>query len=359
MRPMTWRATAAQLRYVSPVRPRAARGLVAEVYAQVERDFGMLAPPLTLHSPAPSLLAAAWLLLRESMLASGRLSRATREAAAVAVSLGNSCPYCVDVHGTLLFGLVPEAPATALAEDRVSDITDVELRALAQWARASGIRGAVGPPPVSPRQIPDLFGVLLTFHYLNRMVNIFLRPSPFPPGMADGTRRRVSRALGGMLSRRVRRDSAPGVSLELLVPAPLPADLEWAAGLPSLAGALARASSAVEEAGRRSVPEPVRERVLADLARWDGRPPGISRAWVADAVAALPAPHRAAGRLAYLAAFASYQVDGSTVEYFRAHHPDDAALVEVAAWASLSAARQVVRWVDPSRTSMPGQRSET
>ena len=33
-----------QVRYVSPVRPGAAQGLVGRVYEQVEREFGVLAP---------------------------------------------------------------------------------------------------------------------------------------------------------------------------------------------------------------------------------------------------------------------------------------------------------------------------
>jgi alkylhydroperoxidase family enzyme len=352
---MVWRATVAQLRYVSPIPPGAARGLVAEVYAQVQREFGMLAPPITLHSPAPPVLAAAWSMLRETMLASGAVSPAAREAAAVAVSLGNACPYCVDVHSTLLYGLAPGADVAALTASRVASITDPEIRAVAAWAKTSGTRtaGAGRRPVIPPEHAPELLGVLLTFHYLNRMVNVFLRPSPFPPGMADRTRRRLGRLVGRLLAGRVRRDEEPGASIRLLPPAALPAGLRWAARRPSLAEALARASAAIEAAGRRSVPEPVRDRVTADLAGWDGRPPGISRAWVEDAVATLPDAHRATGRLALLTAFASYQVDGSIVDEFRRHHPTDTALIEVVSWASLAAARQVVSWAGPNRGPIP------
>ena len=41
-----------QIRYITAVRAGAARDQVAAVYAQLERDFGMLAPPVVLHSPA-------------------------------------------------------------------------------------------------------------------------------------------------------------------------------------------------------------------------------------------------------------------------------------------------------------------
>src|SRR3954466_10645569 len=108
------RRTLRDVKYVEAVRPRHARGLVRDVYRQVERDFGMLAPPVALHSPAPEVLAAAWLMLRESLGAGGGWvgggagvgggtgSGAGREAGAAAVSAANSCPYCVEVHAMAL-----------------------------------------------------------------------------------------------------------------------------------------------------------------------------------------------------------------------------------------------------------------
>src|SRR5690242_10016741 len=92
------RSSLAQIRHVAPVRPGPGTDLVARVYDQVERDFGMLAPPVALHAPAPGVLAAAWLMLRETLIASGRVERAAKEAVGTAVSIGNACPYCVEVH---------------------------------------------------------------------------------------------------------------------------------------------------------------------------------------------------------------------------------------------------------------------
>ena len=99
------RRTLAQIRYVSPVLPGAADGLVASVYAQAERDFGLIAPPLALHSPAPQALAAAWLMLRETLLAAGTAPRQQKEVVAASVSAANACPYCVAVHTAVIKGL--------------------------------------------------------------------------------------------------------------------------------------------------------------------------------------------------------------------------------------------------------------
>ncbi len=45
---MAARRSLAQVRHVTVVDRDAASGLVAEVYAQAERDFGMVAPPVAL-----------------------------------------------------------------------------------------------------------------------------------------------------------------------------------------------------------------------------------------------------------------------------------------------------------------------
>jgi len=105
------RKSLGQIRYVSPVPPGAAAGLVAEVYAQVEHDFGMLAPPVALHSPAAGPLAASWMMLRETLVVQGVASRAAKETVAAAVSVENGCPYCVTVHNAVLGGLDTQRPA--------------------------------------------------------------------------------------------------------------------------------------------------------------------------------------------------------------------------------------------------------
>ncbi|GAA4197003.1 carboxymuconolactone decarboxylase family protein [Streptosporangium oxazolinicum] len=323
----------AQVRHVSPVRPAAAHGLVAEVYAQAARDFGMLAPPVILHSPAPSALAASWSILRESLLVPGTAGRAAKETVAAEVSAGNTCPYCVDVHGATLRGL--------------GAARDPRLAPLAAWARASGTAAtAWDEPPAGDggSGAAELVAVAVTFQYLNRMVNVFLGDSPLPPELPRGARGPAMRLFGALMRPAARRAAVPGASLGLLPVAPLPADLSWAAGVPHLAGAFARAAAAVEECGRRSLPGRVRALVADRVAAWEGEPPGLGRDWAARAVAGLPEADRPAARLALLVALASYQVDREAVEEFLRTTPDERALVEVTAWASLTAARRVGTW---------------
>lgn len=338
------RSSLAQIRYVSAVRPGAATGLVARVYEQVERDFGMLAPPIALHAPAPGALAASWLMLRETLLTTGRVDRTTKEVVGAAVSLANACPYCVEVHGATLGGLAGRDTAVAVADGRIESIADPGVRAIAAWARACGTRDAAGPVPFPAAQAPELIGTVVAFQYLNRMVNVFLRESPFPPGLPAAARGGLMRLLTKILGSTTRAVRRPGASLDLLPAAPSADDLSWAAGDPNVGGAFARAAAAIDAGGRRSVPAAVRDLVSARLATWNGDAPGLGHAWVDDAVSGLAGAHRAAGRLALLTALASYQIGPSVIAEFRRDHPGDDTLLELTAWAALAAARQVGGW---------------
>ncbi|HEX3647320.1 MAG TPA: carboxymuconolactone decarboxylase family protein, partial [Pseudonocardiaceae bacterium] len=290
------RRSLAQIRYVDPVRPAAATGLVADVYRQMEDEFGMVAPPVALHSPAPTVLAATWLILRETLLAGGHAGRAAKEAVAASVSIANACPYCVEVHSTALRGLDARSAADAIGAGRIDDVDDPGISVLAEWARYTGDRARGYAVPAPAEQAPELVGVAATFHYLNRMVNVFLAESPLPPGAPDAAKNVARWLLAKVMRPSVRR--APGLSLPLLPDAPPAADLAWAAGNPTVAGAFARACAAVDTAAEAVVPEPVRVVVRDHLASWNGMPPGPSRAWVTDAVAGLPAGQRGAARLA-------------------------------------------------------------
>lgn len=339
---MTAPGTLAQVRHVTPVRPGAARGLVAEVYAQVERDFGMLAPPVIMHSPAPETMAACWLLLRESLLASGSVSRVLKEVVATEVSASNSCPYCVDVHGATLRGI-----------SRRADTGLPALRRVASWARACGVRETAErhEPPLITGHSRELVAVAVTFHYLNRMVNVFLGDSPLPPGVPRTARGTALRLFGAVMRPAARRTRPKGDALALLPAAPVPADLSWTRGARHLEGAFARAAEAVEEGGRRRLPEAVRELVSARVAAWEGSPPGLGRGWAEAAVAGLPERQRPAARLALLTALASYQVDDAVVADFQRGEPGHRALVEVTAWAALAAARRVGAWTPLTQAS--------
>jgi alkylhydroperoxidase family enzyme len=339
---LTHTVTSAHVRHVRVVPLAAARGTVARVYRGLAEEFGILAPPVVLHSPSPDVLAACWMMLRETLLVEAAVDRRTKETVATAVSLANRCPYCVDVHSTAVDGLLGTRAAPLIRTRGLDGIADPRLRDLARWAYATAAAPDDRPPaPFTAAEEAEIIGVVVTFHHINRMVNVFLQDSPMPPmpARADGPVRRLT---GHVLRAWARPRRRPGRSLDLLPPAAATADLSWSAGRDHIAAAFARARAAVDAAGGASVPAPVRAMVETQLAER----PAVAlelhdRGWADGAVGRLPDEHRAAGRLALLTAFASYRVTDTMIREVRDRGYDDAALIGLTAWAGLAAARTI------------------
>ncbi|WP_329137667.1 carboxymuconolactone decarboxylase family protein [Streptomyces sp. NBC_01476] len=318
-----------QVRYVATVPFGEATGDTARVYRELERDFGVLAPPVALHAPVPELLAAAWVMLRETMLVSSRAPRTAKEAVASAVSVSNQCPFCTTMHTTMLDSLTAR-PLASGPGGRSGPTTDQ----LTAWITSAGKQ------PFAPDALPELAGTALCLQYLNRMVNIFLVSRPLPPHAPVRALGPVLRILTGLMRGSARGRTRPGASLSLLPDAPLPRDLAWASADPGIAGALARSTAAIEAVAEDLVPEQIRVLLNGELDRWDGHDPGLGRAWLDAPLRELPPAERAAGKLALLTALASYRVDEKIVATFRQDGASDREMLAITSWASLQAARR-------------------
>lgn len=341
---------ARQVIHVTPVAPHTATGDVARIYDQVQREFKIVLPPVLAHSPVPDLLAALWMLMREPLVAPGAADRLAKEAVALAVSLANTCPFCVDMHSTGMYDLSTEHDAEAIAGDHLDDIVDPRTRAIATWARwAHRPDRSGGAVPFPESQRAELVGVVVGFHYITRMVNVFQPGYLLPPHLGPKGRRRFKQGLGHILGPVLRGRWPAGAALPFLPSGPrLPAEAGWAAGHADITEAVSRSYAAFEAAGSRAVPTVVREMVLARLDSWQGEATEPSRAWCEELIGKLPDPERASARLALLTAFASFQIDANVIAEFRRYRPGDVALIETAAWASFVTARRVGSWHLPT-----------
>ncbi|WP_433042347.1 carboxymuconolactone decarboxylase family protein [Dactylosporangium sp. CS-033363] len=323
IRPVARRVPLQQIRHVRAVAATGAPAPVAAVYAQVERDFGMLAPPIALHAADPAVLGAAWCLLRESLLATGAAARAVKEAVAAGVSRANQCPYCVTVHSATLEGLRPAA--------------DPLIPAAAAWAG-----GRADPAQLrlirdlSPAARAELAGVALTFHYLNRMVSVFLPPSPIPERAPAFVTKVAARLMGSM----ARAVVPAGPDHEpLLSGTALPSDLAWAAPAPHVAEAVTHAVSVFALRAGPLLSDALLRLVQSRLDAEADIAVG-SRPWLDEATAGLPSGERPVADLALLTAIAAYRMTDGIVASARAALPTDDALIAVTAWASFAAARR-------------------
>ncbi|MFI6904981.1 carboxymuconolactone decarboxylase family protein [Nonomuraea sp. NPDC050394] len=327
--------------HISPVEPKAATGLVAEVYRRQAADVGLTRmPALMALSSVPALLAATWSLLRESLMA-GPLSRTEREVVALGVSTANRCPYCVGAHTLFLHATGDHA----LAETLLAGGRPAEPRQAALYAWATGeTRDAP--------DAPELLGTALVFHFINRMVTALHTPDVLPGGLQKT--RLVRRAAGRTLARPARRLLPPGESLRLLEPphtaAPRsPDELRaaapaWAHGSP--AGTAYAALTEVAGQGGALLTYP--ERVAQAVTRWDGGHPPMGGSWLADALSGLPAAEVAPTRLALLAALAPYRITEGDVA---AWPHTDASLVRLLAFGAVTAVRHAERSFSPAAAS--------
>ncbi|WP_434739742.1 carboxymuconolactone decarboxylase family protein [Micromonospora sp. SH-82] len=331
-----------QVKYVTVVPALRATGLVAEVYAQVAEEMRLVVPPAMLHSPAPDVLAGYWALLREPLAADG-VDRAAKEAAAAAVSIANICPYCADMHTVGMYDLSGEHDAEAVAADRIEEVADPRLRAVAAWARTAHQSDDRAPAPadLTAAQRAELVGVVVAFHYVARMVNVFLSNYLLPPGLSPRSRRRLKQGISRILRPTLREPRRAGRATALLPAAPAGTGPRWVDGQPEVARAFAAAYRVFDAAAERSVPPVVRRLVQDRLAEWRGEETGLSTQWCERLLVDLTPADAAAGRLALLTALASYRIDQEVVGEFRRHHPDDRTLVDLTAWASATAAAVV------------------
>ncbi len=339
------REASAVIKYIRPVKPNEAQGLVADVYAQVKRDFGKVVEPFMMHSPSPRLLAGVWTACREVELV-GCVPRAVKEAVAAAVSKLNRCPYCVDAHTIMLSAAGQNNAAKAIDRAKYCEISDSKLRAMVSWAIAttSPMSEDLRKPPFSSEEAPELIGTAVFYHYINRMTTVLLGETPLPSNKHI-LKWPLKRTASLMFSGAVKRPKKVGDALQFLAKSSLPSDMHWATTAPSIAQAFARFAAEVEKAAENALPVTVRRYLKEEINEWNGKPSELSLAWSEEEINKFDNPVQAAARLGLLTALAPHEVDASTISAFKRECPGDENLVGALAWASLAAARKIGNWL--------------
>jgi AhpD family alkylhydroperoxidase len=342
------------IKYIKPAEIATVQGLTAQVYAQIKGELGIVPEPFTLHSPVPEILAGTWGIFRETIL-TGHVRRAIKEAVAAAVSESNRCPWCVDAHSIVLHAIGKSDAARAISDHTYQRLKDSQMQSIIRWASATRTSSSpvLATPPFSSQEAAEVIGVAVTFHYLNRMVNVLLVETNLPRNAL--MKSAMKRTLGWLYSGAARKVYQPGAALELLPDTPLPADLAWAAPIPNVAGAFARFAAVVEQAGVLVLSPVVRSLICKHVNVWQGEDMGISRQWVDRATDELIAKDQAAAHITLLAALAPHQVDAGVIESFREYWLRDSELVSALAWASFTAARRIGSWL---HGSAPEQRKD-
>lgn len=333
-----------RVKYVTPVKKKEAEGLLADLYTQMSRDFGLVAEPVVIHSSDPQLTAASWAVTRETVVA-GAAPRVAKEIVAREVSKSNQCSYCAAAHQMMVDATDGQPAGSGTANG-------LDLDAVASWAAVTSEPDSaiLKDPPFSSDLSASMIGTAVSFQYINRMVEIFLPNSPIPfPGI-DGIGQKMGSAILGSV---VKAAFAPGESLKFLADAELPSELGWAQGEPAVAGAFARMARESERVGQAALSSATRELVDDKISTWRGEPMPLSRNWVEEDISGLQNDERAEAKLALLTALAPHQVDEEVIADYRANKPGDAALIGATNWAARKAATRVGSWLTiPARSEV-------
>ncbi len=337
-----------QIRYLSPVQVKNATGNVSEIYKQIRNDF-QLVPPLTLFSPAPEILAGVWSIWRESQFVQGVTPRSTLEAVSAAVSLINECPYCVDAHSGMLYAASKHDVVDAIFKRDISLIKNVKTRQIVKWALATKQPDSpiLACPPFTKGELPEIIGTTITYHFVNRMVNIFLNPSPLPiPNNSKVIRKFAVRLFGATIAKRIiKRKVIPGDSLKFISQDELPRKLLWAASNSYISHAFSSFTGLIENTCSKTLSKNVINIVQKQVSLWCGEDMGLSQSWVTTLVNDLDERDKPVAILALLTALAPYQIDEAIITNFRAIHKYDQSLLYVTSWASFMAAQRVSEWI--------------
>jgi AhpD family alkylhydroperoxidase len=336
--------TPLSIRHLPPPDIGDASGLSASVYRQMEQEFQTV-PPITMHHLNPSLMAGVWSACRESLIAGP--DRLLKESVAVAVSKSNRCPYCVQAHTSMLRG---SGDMVALRAAEGNGDGKEAFSEAVSWAAAIGKVSA--QPPVAPfsrEKAPAVLATAVLFHYINRMVNIFLDDTMMPivgkvPVIGDQALKIFSNAVSGRI---VTVDVAPGIFLTAAPLTALPGAFRWASGAPNVAGGLLRFASAVNAASSTSVDVGVQELVGQAIAAWEGENQEPGKEWLNRMVAPLPQQTRPQARMALLAAMASWAVDDAEIAAFKRTGMGDRELLDTVAWGAYLATERIAGWIAP------------
>jgi AhpD family alkylhydroperoxidase len=330
------------MRYVHAIPRRTATGLVAQVYEMIEEDF-FINGSLTSRSKVPRLMAGIWTAGRESILVDDHLDRTTKEAMNAALSQVNDCPYCGDMLISLVHAGGKHEAASCIFAENQAHIANSTLGKRLSWVKSIATPGSKMdlPVPFTAAQLPEAIAALMAMSDINRFSHVVMDGSPVsaPLGL-ESVKAAALRLFGGELRATHAKPLTPGRALQLLPPAPLPADMQWAMPNPRIADALARWAAVVELEASCAVSTEVREFVVRNLEHWDGELMPLSRSWVDAEVAVLTGQDRAIARLTLVLAKAPYQLDETLVEDVLREDRCEERFIRVLAWACFSGARR-------------------
>ena len=343
------------IRHIVPVPPHRAKGLVAEVYAQVNVEFSSIGPVVMMMSPSPELMAAGWSFMREAQLA-GDVPALNKVIVALGAAQANGLDY--DIQAFLSVLRLLGEPELADAVERGDAPADPRLAALLRWAASTGVEGREPvEPPFSGEAAAEYLGTALFTHFVDRVAAAML-PAGLTPGSMDPDDEPPFD--GAPVLRELDQDLRRGATLPLLEGLPTGTPPAWAAGLPigtayaTLVATAAQGAGLLTDAAATVVTQVIaahrgRRRTTAD--RLDAPPSVLPEqdAWLDEPLNGLSEQERPGARVAILAGLAPEAITDEHVAAWRAtdRRFSDHCTVFLLAYGAMTAVTHVEADISP------------
>ncbi|MBT8137117.1 MAG: peroxidase-related enzyme [Gammaproteobacteria bacterium] len=164
--------------WIEEIEPQEATDELKEVYEQLTKQRGKVANIMKVHSLNPGAMQKHLDLYMHLMFGKSGLSRADREAIAVAVSAANDCAYCVTHHAEALARYEKDAKISDMLKGlRFLDLPDRTARILSYAVKLTYKPSNVGTTDIdelrdaglSDRDILDVNLIAAYFNFVNRI----------------------------------------------------------------------------------------------------------------------------------------------------------------------------------------------
>ena len=312
---------------LTPSTPKHTHGLANDVYTQMRTEF-MVAAPFVLHGEVPELLAAAWCIVRETLF-TGEADRGHKEIIAWAVSQSNECPFCVGAH---------------LAAVKAAGANDEQLE---NWARNSfSSTEATELPQQFSNYSEEYIGTLLAFHYLNRMVSVFVdnKMMPLPTALDPVTNSMAKVMMGGLIKKGANNPQGTSTVLLPEINETLSWKPDWANGNEHVAAAIAGWSATIESVARQKIRVSFLEQLNQMIDQWQGGHQTRANIPFKDLHPTINDNEHRAAELALLTVMAPHLVKGADIESVLNSGWSKESTLSLVAWSAHKAARRCVEW---------------
>lgn len=315
--------------------------MIKEVYSQLKEEMGDVVEPISMHALFPELLVGIWSVLREVVLVEDQVLRRDKEAVGAAVSASNECPYCVDAHTIMIIGLKDQTTAKAIVKQDLSLITNSDLRDIVGWAfdsrnfKAHNIKN----PVFDRKKAPEIIGTAVFFHYLNRMVTIFLGPTILPMNISflKGAMKQMaammfSKVLQTEKKAKENQKKTKGVNDEILY---------WTRSNERIQLVYGYLKTVVDDIGQKYVPIEVRSFLQTHIDKWNGHDLHSTKG-LDQLVSDVSPKNQPLAKMLYLTAFSPHRIQSYHFDEFNLYYKGrDEAVLASLSWASFYAAARI------------------